>query len=175
MVYHEKQKAEIALHKYTHIGKSTDQFIFRTDWSCHIPKQSISRHCNDILQGTLIGHFCVYFTKDQRGKQQNSQKSICNAIRGGPAHLSVCQTQGPPLIHTVQRLNGAHSIELHFLQFKNFCQLTRCLPRASLRHSTSRVRRPALWTHFQHHLSLKLPRIQKFQFKLIYSALKLKL
>ena len=72
----------------------------------------------------------VFISLSLAGKEQDSQKSICNAISEGPVYLSVCQTQGPPLIHAAQRVNGAHNIELNFLQFENFCQLTRCLPSA---------------------------------------------
>lgn len=69
--------------------------------------------------------------------------------------------RGLPWTHSVQRLNEAYSIKPHFLQFPNFCQLTRCLPSSWPGHSASWMRHPAPRTLFQHHLSLKLPQLQK--------------
>lgn len=69
--------------------------------------------------------------------------------------------RGLPWTHSVQRLNAAYSIKPHFLQFPNFCQITRCLPSSWPGRSASWMRHPAPCTLFQHHLSLKLPQFQK--------------
>lgn len=151
--------------------------MFMTDFSCYISKQSVINI--KTLQWDFTREadwtFLYLFEQILQAGWPNSQKKICNAIRGNKCIWVYARRRGLPLIHTVQCLNAAYSIKLHFLQFSNFCQLTQCLPSAALGHSTFGGHHPAPCALFQRHLSLRLPQTHRFQFTLIYSALKPKL
>lgn len=152
--------------------------MFMTDFSCYVSKQSV------INIKTPQGGFykgsrwdiSVFIRADTRGgmAEQSEEDLQCN--QGEQVYRSVCQTQGPPPLNSPSPcLNAAYSIQRHFLQFSNSCQLTQCLPNVALGHSTFGGHHPAPWTLFQRHLSLGLPQIRQFQFTLIYSALQPKL